>query len=659
MSRKEESTSPNCTDFPGGRGQLRGMRSILDAHKPAGLIVGKPRRGMGAYTAAGLPAVAVAAGGTNDDVPSLVGTFGSVVSHWPLGGVSGFALTLAGGGALAYLTLKERFALGKVGPTARPKDAERVGFATPKELQKWVSEPGLRSRAAVLRPSLAGLKPRSISPHDLGLHLGTDLLYKRGLFVACEDLVLMYAPPRTGKSAQLGNAVIDAVGACVVTSTRGDLYEHTHELRREHNRPVWVFNAGVSGVPNTLRWNLVEGCENATVAIRRAGYILAASSSGEDMENASFWEGHSFTVLSSYLMAAALKGGNLMTVRRWVATPTEREPLEILQAHADRVPAGWAQLLDQMLRAPEKTRDSVYLTLVRSFQFMSHPEVQAIVSPRPGEQRFDVDDFLRSRGTLYVMGRDVRYGSVAPLFGALVGEIYESAYLQADNSPGSRLDPYLRMVLDEAAVICPLPLHLWSADAGGRNIQLLISVQSPSQLRERWGTQGAQTIVNNATRVVLGGLSLPQDLEELSLLCGEKDEEISSPSTTDEDKRSHSMTVRRVRVMPQDAIRQMREGTGLIFYRHLPPIRYAFTPVWERKDVKALAKAAKARTREEAKLKKQGVQVTGPVLPPQMPATEPVFPSQPAAADAPPASSGIPGQSGYPTADGERWRYTG
>ena len=125
------------------------------------------------------------------------------------------------------------------------------------------------------------------------------------------------------------------------------------------------------------------GCEDASTAIRRAGYILAASSSGEDMENASFWEGHSFTVLSSYLMAAALQGGDLMMVRRWVASPTEREPLEILQANYDRVPAGWAQLLAQMLEAPERTRDSGYLTLVRSFQFMSHPEVVEIVSPRP------------------------------------------------------------------------------------------------------------------------------------------------------------------------------------------------------------------------------------------------------------------------------------
>ncbi|WP_331729801.1 type IV secretory system conjugative DNA transfer family protein [Streptomyces chartreusis] len=640
----EESTSPTTTDGPGGLES----HLVLDPYKPTAFLVGKPRSMGGAYAAAGLPAVAVAAGAENGS-PSLFDLLGSMASNWPLGGLPGFIGSATVASGLGILVLKQKVSLGRSGPINHG-GADRVGFATPKELRKWLSVAGLRARADVLRPSLAGIRGRSITPHDVGYHLGTDLLYKRGLYIACEDIVLMYAPPRMGKSAQLGNAVIDSVGACVVTTTRSDLYENTHELRRQHNRPVWVFNAGVSGVSNTLRWNLVQGCEDPAAAIRRAGYILSASASGEDMENASFWEGHSFTVLSSYLMAAALKGGDLMTVRGWVTSPTEREPLEILQAHHARVPAGWAQLLDQMLRAPERTRDSVYLTLVRSFQFMSHPEVQAIVSPRPGEQRFDPHDFLRSRGTLYVMGRDMRYGSVSPLFSALVGEIYDAAYVLADNSPGGRLDPYLRMVLDEAAVICPLPLHLWSADAGGRNLQLLIAVQSPSQLRERWGQQGAQTIMNNSVRVVLGGLSLPQDLEELSQLCGEKDEEIASSSER-EDQESRSVSVRRVRVMPQDAIRQMREGTGLVFYRHLPPIRYRFTPVWERKDVKAQVKAAKARGKMEARLKRKGVPLADPVLPPQMPASAP---------DAPPAASpGIPGQWGQAAGDDERWRYTG
>lgn len=609
MSRKEESTGLVSPD-------LHTLANSTPAPSPEG-TEGLPDPGFG----------------------SLLDVIGSVGSNWPIGGWPGFGVTAALGVGLGYMNLKSKWDMGKTGPTSRLGDSAPIGFADSKELRKWLSSAGLRARAGMLRPSLNGVSTRSINPRDVGLHLGLDLIHKKELFITCEDIVLMYAPPRGGKSAQYGNAVIDAAGACVVTSTRGDLYDHTHQLRRENNRPVWVFNAGVSGVENTLRWNLVEGCQEPTVALRRAGYLLAASASGEAMENATFWEGHSFMVLSYYLMAAGIKGYDLMRVRSWVTDATAREPLDILEAHPHLVPAGWARGLSQMRSAPEKTRDSVYLTLIRSFEFMSLPQVVDIVSPRPGQQKFDPADFLRSRGTVYLMGRDQQYGSVAPLFTALVGEIYETAYLQADNSPGGRMDPYVRFVLDEAAVICPLPLHKWSADAGGRNIQLMVSVQSPSQLRERWGHNGAQTIMNNSVRVALGGLSIPQDLEELSLLCGERDEEVASSSSTDADKQSRSVSVRRVRVMPQDAIRQMKEGTGLIFYRHLPPIRYRFTPVWQRKDVKGQLKREKTQAKLEAKLVKKGMPVAGPVLPPQMPSTPPPGP-QPTA-----APGMIPGQA--------------
>ncbi|MFD8242402.1 type IV secretory system conjugative DNA transfer family protein [Streptomyces albidoflavus] len=635
MSRKEETTAPNSPDLPSLEPQW--MRRVLDGVPSPSFIVGPDYRAGTSYAAGALPVVAVAAAAEGSGLPepsvdAVLDVISNIGSNFPVGGWVGFGAAVAGSAGLGLMHLKHKWNLGKSGPTAG-KNSARVGFASPKELKKWLSQEGLRARADTLRPSLEGAKRSTISPHEVGLHLGTDLIHRRGLYVACEDIVLMYAPPRSGKSAQYGNAVIDAAGACVVTSTRGDLYEHTHQLRREHNRPVWVFNAGVSGVENTLRWNLVEGCEDPVVALRRAGYLLAAMASGEAMENASFWEGHSFMVLSCYLMAAGIKGYDLTRVRAWVTDSTDREPLEILEGHHHLVPAGWTRGLAQIRKAPEKTRDSVYLTLVRAFEFMSLPQVMDIVSPRPGQQKFDVADFLRSRGTLYLMGRDQQYGSVAPLFTALVGEIYEAAYLEADNSPGGRVDPYVRFVLDEAAVICPLPLHKWSADAGGRSIQLLVSVQSPSQLRERWGTNGAQTIMNNSVRVALGGLSIPQDLEELSLLCGEKDEEVASSSSSDDDKTSRSVSVRRVRIMPPDAIRQMKEGTGLVFYRHLPPIRYTYTPVWNRKDVQDLVKQEKAKAKLEAKLKRQGVQVAGPVLPPPMPTTAPHIPEQAPAAE--------------------------
>ena len=78
------------------------------------------------------------------------------------------------------------------------------------------------------------------------------------------------------------------------------------------------------------------------------------------------------------------------------------------------------------------------------------------------------------------------------------------------------------MLLDEAALVCPVPLDRWTADMGGRGVTLHISVQSLSQLRQRWGIEGAGTILANvATFLVFGGSPSAPDLRDISLLTGE------------------------------------------------------------------------------------------------------------------------------------------
>jgi hypothetical protein len=55
------------------------------------------------------------------------------------------------------------------------------------------------------------------------------------------------------------------------------------------------------------------------------------------------------------------------------------------------------------------------------------------------------------------------------------------------------------------------------ADAGGRGIHIEWAVQSPSQLAQRWGTKGGETIWNATNaKVIFGGLSLREDLEKAS-----------------------------------------------------------------------------------------------------------------------------------------------
>ena len=120
----------------------------------------------------------------------------------------------------------------------------------------------------------------------------------------------------------------------------------------------------------------------------------------------------------------------------------------------------------------------------------------------------------------------------APLVCALTGHIAREARRLAALQPGGRLDPPLTLVLDEAALISPVPLESWTADMGGRGVTILAAFQSRAQLLARWGEHAAATILNNTAAVmVFGGTRDRDDLQFWSTLTGERDERDRSPPT--------------------------------------------------------------------------------------------------------------------------------
>ncbi|WP_431684156.1 type IV secretory system conjugative DNA transfer family protein [Kitasatospora sp. KL5] len=603
-----------------------------------------------AFAAAAVPGLPLAAGEQNPvPAPSsgagfgeVMGTFGHLVwgilGAMPGGHLGGIGLSAAGLGAYVMYAKDLK---PKVGPV-RKKGPNADGWATKKELRKNLSATAVKRRAATLQPSLAETPWRKVNPLQVSLRLGNDLMHQRELYVSCEDGLLLFAPPRAGKTAFLGGPVIDAPGACVVTTTRGDLHDVTAAMRAKIG-PVLVFNGDVAGVANTLRWNPVEGCTDPNVAVRRAGYILAGTATGTDMENGTFWTSNSFRVLRTYLMAAALGGMTLLDVRRWVSRPSDPQPLQILQANAARVPAGWADDLQQAVSAPDRTRDSIYLTLGMSFEFLSLPQVSDIVQPRPGDAPFDPRAFLHAKGTLYLLGEDRPYGSVAPLFSCLTGELFTVAREMAKESDSGRLDPFLRLVLDEAAIICPLPIDRWSSDAGGWGIQILVSVQSLAQLYQRWGRWGGQTIWQNLNKAVLPGLSVLEDQEMVSGMVGEREVQDVSRSETEDGKTNRHISAQRERVITPDKVRTLDPGTAIVFHRSTTPVLVGFQAVWDRADVKAMAKAKKKKKdKAYAKAVKRGLVNTVPAqTAPPMPEYNPTVHTQPIPAQAPAAQNDV------------------
>ena len=179
----------------------------------------------------------------------------------------------------------------------------------------------------------------------------------------------------------------------------------------------------------------------------------------------------------------------------------------------------------------------------------------------------------------------------APLVCALTGHIAREARRLAALEPGGRLDPPLTLVLDEAALISPVPLDSWTADMGGRGVTILAAFQSRAQLLARWGEHAAATILNNTSAVmVFGGTRDRDDLQFWSTLTGDRDERVTTTDLHGRGRVPHRAQGRRCSSPAQ--IANLPAGKVLLIRRGLAPVVGRVQPAWRRRDVRTHQRAA-------------------------------------------------------------------
>ena len=303
---------------------------------------------------------------------------------------------------VATLLLAALVAAGMWGWTRLRRHARRIetdprriaGTATKHEVAKAASSAALLKRAGTLRPSLES--PR---PHDVGYRIGTSKGSE--VWASVEDSILVIGPPRSGKSLQiLVNAILDAPGAVVSTSTRPD--NMTATLRaRQRVGPVAVFDPQrlAEGLPAGLRWSPIRGCENPqTAMIRAAGLASATGLAGGGVDGGGFWEGKTRTALQGLLHAAALDHRPPSELFRWTLDPTAAADAVAILVNNAGAALGWAESLEAMIDADPRTRDSIWQGVSLALGALADPRVLDSVSPGEGESFEDVGEVAEVEG---------------------------------------------------------------------------------------------------------------------------------------------------------------------------------------------------------------------------------------------------------------------
>jgi len=483
--------------------------------------------------------------------------------------------------------------------TARTHDPRRIhGLATRAQVAKVAGAKALIARAGDLRPSLAHARVGDLG-HRLGRGRGVDC------YASVEDSMVLLGPPRSGKGVHIViNAILDAPGAVITTSTRPDNLTAALAARAKVG-PVAVFDPqGLApGIPSATRWSPIRGCENPQTAMIRAKALTTGAASGTT--DSSFWQSSAEAAVRALLHAAALGDRTPTDLYRWsLSAAWAREAVMILATHPQAAPS-WHQGLEAIVGADQKQRDSVWAMVAIAFASLADPAVLDAVSPGPGEQ-FDPQTFLRQRGTVFLVGTSTGACATAGLVGAFVEDVAEAARRLAAGSPGARIDPPLSMILDEAANY-PLPsLTSLMSEGGGTGITTMVVLQSLAQARAVWGEHEASAIWDAASvKLILGGGSNARDLEDLSKLIGQRDEQQNTASFGADGRRSDSSSLREVPVMDPSRLRMLPFGTAVLMLRAARPIVLSMTSWTKRPEA---AELQRSRRRLEAVIERASSQ---------------------------------------------------
>ncbi|MFF7359006.1 type IV secretory system conjugative DNA transfer family protein [Streptomyces filipinensis] len=495
------------------------------------------------------------------------------------------------------------------------RDDGADGLATSAQLEDAMGEAKALSRLGALRPSLATPRPSlakaaaygrsrswrsspapkvpDVPVSEVAVFCGTAIPTGVKLFIPFEETVLIVAPPREGKTSQLIMPwILDFPGSVLGTSSKTDVLYATAKSRQKYG-PVMVLDpTGLSNWPLQLQWAITDGCEDFTVARKRAETLTGTAKSDEGTKNGGYFVMNAQMLMTCWLHAAALEGLSGMDILRWATAPTERQPVDILATHGQENLA--RALAAQHAAAPEE-RSASWRTAEQSILALYDTKVANIFGKSARDKdNFSITKWLSEGGTVFLIGEEDEGSSLAPILAAFSRAILDTAKIIAARSPNGRLDPPLGVLGDELANVAPLPqIPSLMSVSGSQNIFLVAVLQNLAQAHERWGELGVRKMFAAATiKVILGGVSDEQELQTYSKLAGEFEEDTESVSD-DGDRASISISTRRRAVLEPGDIRQIKEREGLVVHRRTPVTRVKFERIHEGPRAKEISEATK------------------------------------------------------------------
>jgi type IV secretory pathway TraG/TraD family ATPase VirD4 len=406
------------------------------------------------------------------------------------------------------------------------------------------------------------------------------------LYLAVEQChsVLAFGPPGSFKTHGLViPAILEWQGNLVTTSIKPDVLRATCAHRASLGA-VWVYDPlALSGVA-AAQWTPLAYCGTYAKA-KRVGRMLAdaADVQGHKPDDAHYWQLLGAKLLACVLYAAAGTGRTMAEVARWIDIQDFDEVATCLGELGDQQALdAWAACISR----PDNTRGSVFGTAETLLDVFGDPQVAESAEGCD----LDLDALLtQPNNSLYLYAPASEQERLRPLFELLVSVVIARAEELAAQKPDGMLSPRLFVCLDEAGNCAAIKKLPQLATTGrGQGIQLLTVWHDEAQLAYRYGRRAATVLNGHRAKLFLSGQADPASLELASKLVGDQ-AQIQTSQTSGDGRNSETVSLGWRRLIPVEAVRQLKPKRAVLIYGHLPPVRIRLRPWFHSPRLRKLA----------------------------------------------------------------------
>lgn len=420
----------------------------------------------------------------------------------------------------------------------------------------------------------------------------TELLFQDG-----EQLSIDFWGPRRGKTTtRIIPAICEAIGPVLTTSNKRDIVDATRGVRRRAG-PTYVFDPQrIVGSKPEFWVDLIEVIRIGDrdmwdVRAERLADIFLAGSTPDGSRPDAFFDPEGRDLLARLFLAAAVGGEPITKVYEWIVEPN-RTPLDHLRNSEFSAAAG---ALKRFVGYSDRQKDGLFGTAKKMVNILSRQAIGDWVRPRPGVPQFDPEEFVRSRGTLYVMSK-AGVDSAGALATALTWAVCDAAERYGEQQ-GGRLRTPMLAALDELANVIKWPdLPDKFSHYGSRGIIVMAILQNWSQGVACFGADRMQQLWDAAPiRVYGGGVADQSSLGILSELIGDRWEIATSTNyshpagllATGQSHASVGRDARQVRIMTIAHLHQLPRQRAIVLWGGRPAMIRP-VPYWDRPYRKAV-----------------------------------------------------------------------